>query len=47
MHIDSALRSKLGAKSKKCFLVGYREGDFGFRLWDPEAFRTRDVAFNE
>jgi len=51
MHIDSALRSKLGAKSKKCFLVRlYGEGDFGFRLWDPEAkavIKTRDVVFNE
>lgn len=50
MHIDSALRTKLGVKSKKCFLIRYRERDFGYRLWDPKAkavFRMRDVVFNE
>ena len=50
MHIDRSLRSKLDAKSKKCFFIGYGEADFGYRLWDPEdgkIFRSRDVIFNE
>ncbi|KAI5056154.1 hypothetical protein GOP47_0029675, partial [Adiantum capillus-veneris] len=36
MHIDRSLRSKLDTKSKKCFFIGYGEGDFGYRLWNPE-----------
>ena len=32
LHIDKSLRSKLEAKSKKCFFIGYGEGDFGYRL---------------
>ncbi|WP_165303592.1 reverse transcriptase domain-containing protein, partial [Enterobacter cloacae complex sp. CH23B] len=50
MHIDRSLRSKLDAKSKKCFFIGYGEGDFGYRLWNPEdgkILRSRDVIFNE
>ena len=50
MHIDKSLRSKLESKSRKCFFIGYGEGDFGYRLWDPEdskIFRSRDVIFNE
>ena len=48
MHIDATLRSKLDAKSKKCF--GYGEGELGYRVLDPEGnkiFRSRDVVFNE
>ncbi|KAL5823214.1 hypothetical protein ACOSQ4_021114 [Xanthoceras sorbifolium] len=50
VHIDSAKRSKLDAKSKKCVFVGYGGDEFGYRFWDYEnrkIIRSRDVIFNE
>ncbi|MCO5554069.1 hypothetical protein L7F22_007595 [Adiantum nelumboides] len=50
MHIDATLRSKLDAKSKKGFFIGYGEGKLGYRVWDPEdskIFRSRDTVFNK
>ena len=50
VHIDSAERSKLDAKSNKCVFVGYGGDDFGYRFWDYEnrkIIRSRDVIFNE
>ena len=50
MHIDATLRSKLDAKSKKCFFIGYGEGKLGYRVLNPESnkiFRSRDVVFNK
>ena len=50
VHIDSAERSKLEAKSNKCVFVGYGDDEFGYRFWDYEnrkIIRSRDVIFNE
>ena len=50
VHIDSAERSKLDAKSNKCVLVGYGGDEFGYRFWDYEnrkIIRSKDVIFNE
>ena len=50
VHIDSAERSKLDAKSNKCVFVGYGDDEFGYRFWDYEnrkIIRSRDVVFNE
>ncbi|KAL5810306.1 hypothetical protein ACOSQ4_026874 [Xanthoceras sorbifolium] len=50
VHIDSAERSKLDAKSNKCVFVGYGGDEFGYRFWDYEnrkIIRSRDVIFNE
>ena len=33
MHIDPTARTKLDAKSKKCFFVGNGDSEFGYRLW--------------
>ncbi|KAE8684638.1 Chitin elicitor receptor kinase 1 [Hibiscus syriacus] len=50
VHIDSAERSKIDAKSNKCAFVGYGGDEFGYRFWDYEnrkIIRSRDVIFNE
>ncbi|KAE8708902.1 Detected protein of unknown function [Hibiscus syriacus] len=50
VHIDSAERSKLDAKSNKCAFVGYDGDEFGYRFWDYEnrkIIRSRNVIFNE
>ena len=50
VHIDSDARNKLDAKSKKCFFIGYRDEEFGFRFWDDQnrkIIRSRNVIFNE
>ena len=50
VHIDSAERSKLDAKSNKCVFVGYGGDEFGYRFWDYEnqkIIRSKDVIFNE
>ncbi|KAE8710199.1 dr1-associated corepressor-like isoform X1 [Hibiscus syriacus] len=50
VHINSAERSKLDAKSNKCVFVGYGGDEFGYRFWDYENWkiiRSRDVIFNE
>ena len=50
VHIDSAERSKLDAKSNKCVFVGYGGDEFSYRFWDYEnrkIIRSRDVIFNE
>ena len=36
VHIDSSARSKLDAKSKKCYFVGYCDSEFGYCLWDDQ-----------
>ena len=49
-HIYSTARSKLDAKSKKCFFVGYGDSKFGYRLWDDQnqrIIRSKDVIFNK
>ncbi|KAE8664189.1 Detected protein of unknown function [Hibiscus syriacus] len=50
VHIDSAERSKLDAKSNKCVFVGYGGDEFGYRFWDYEnrkIIRSRYFIFNE
>ena len=50
VHIDSASRTKLDPKSKKCFFIGYGDNEFGYRFWDDQnrkIIRSRDVIFNE
>ena len=50
-HVPKELRAKLDPKSRKCIFVGYgMDGQFGYRLWDPESqkvIRSSDVVFNE
>ena len=50
VHIDSDARSKLNAKSKICFFIGYGDEKFGYRFWDEQnrkVIRSRNVIFNE
>ena len=56
VHIDSDACSKLDAKSKICFFIGYGDEKFGYRFWDDYRFwdeqnrkiiRSRNVIFNE
>ena len=50
MHIPKEHRTKLDDKSMKCIFLGYVDGEFGYRLWDPvkhKVIRSRDVIFNE
>lgn len=50
VHIDSNARSKLDAKSRKCFFIGYGDEAFGYRFWDNQnrkIIRSRNVIFNE
>ncbi|RVW93766.1 Retrovirus-related Pol polyprotein from transposon TNT 1-94 [Vitis vinifera] len=50
VHIDSHARSKLDAKSKICFFIGYGDKKFGYRFWDEQnrkIIRNRNVIFNE
>ena len=49
VHVDKKLRTKIDAKSKKCILIRYGIGGFGYCLWDYESnknIKSRDV-FNE
>ncbi|RVW64114.1 Retrovirus-related Pol polyprotein from transposon TNT 1-94 [Vitis vinifera] len=50
VHIDSYARSKLYAKSKICFFIGYGDEKFGHKFWDEQnrkIIRSRNVIFNE
>uniref|UniRef100_A0A7N2LG47 Integrase catalytic domain-containing protein n=1 Tax=Quercus lobata TaxID=97700 RepID=A0A7N2LG47_QUELO len=50
VHIDSDACSKLDAKSKICFFIGYGDEKFGYRFWDEQnrkIIRSRNVIFNE
>ena len=50
VHIDSDARSKLDAKSKICFFIGYGDEKFGYRFWDEQnkkIIRSRNVIFNK
>jgi hypothetical protein len=50
VHIDSNARSKLDAKSRKWFFIGYGDETFGYRFWDDQnrkVIRSRNVIFNE
>ena len=50
VHIDSDTRSKLDAKSKIYFFIGYVDEKFGYRFWNEQnrkIARSRNVIFNE
>ena len=50
VYIDSDARSKLNAKSKIYFFIGYGDEKFGYRFWDEQnrkIIRSRNVIFNE
>ena len=50
VNIDSDARSKLDAKSKICFFIGYSDEKFGYRFWDEQnkkIIRSRNVIFNK
>ena len=46
VYIDSVARSKLDAKSKICFFIGFGDEKFGYRFWDEQnrkIIRSRNV----
>ena len=50
VHIESNDRSKLDAKARKCFFIGYGDEQFGYRFWDDKnrkIIRSRNVVFHE
>ena len=50
VYIDSDACSKLDAKSKICFFIGYGDDTFGYRFWDEQnrkIIKSRNVVFNE
>ena len=50
VYVDSDARSKLDAKSKMCFFIGYGDEKFGYRFWDEQnrkIIKSRNVIFNE
>ena len=50
VHINSAERTKLDAKSLKCTFIRYGGDNFGYRFWDEKnrkVIRSRDVIFNK
>ena len=50
VHIDSNTCSKLDAKSKICFFIGYGDEKFGYMFWDEQnrkIIKSRNVIFNE
>ena len=50
VHIDSDALSKLDAKPKICFFIGYGDEKFGYWFWDEQnkkIIRSRNVIFNE
>ena len=50
VHIKSNDCSKLDAKARKCFFIGYGDEQFGYRFWDEQnrkIIRSRNVVFDE
>ena len=50
VNISKENRTKLNDKSMKSVFLGYVDGEFGCRLWDPiknKIIRSRDVIFYE
>lgn len=49
-HISRDERSKLNVKSKEYIFLGYRDENFGYRLYNPfdkKVIRSKDVIFLE
>ena len=50
VHIESNDRSKLDAKARKCFFIGYGDEQFGYRFQDDKnrkIIRNKNVVFHE
>ena len=50
MHVPKEQRLKLDDKATPCIFIGYKDEDFGYRLWDSKKQKTvksRDVVFHE
>ena len=50
VHIDFDARSKLDAKSKIYFFIGYGDEKIGYKFWDEQnrkIIKSRTVIFNE
>jgi transposase InsO family protein len=50
VYIESDARSKLDAKCRKWYFIGYGDEAFGYRFWDDQnrkIIRTKNVTFNE
>jgi hypothetical protein len=50
VYIESDARSKLDAKSRKCYFIGYGDEAFGYRFWNDQnrkIIRSRNVTSNE
>ena len=50
VYIESDARSKLDAKSKKCYFISYGDKALRYRFWDDQnlkIIRSRNVTFND
>ena len=50
VHVKSKDCSKLDAKARKCFFIGYGDEQFDYRFWDEQnrkIIRSRNVIFDE
>jgi len=50
VHIPKENRTNIDDKSMKCVFLGYADGEFCYRLWDPvnnKVIRSKDAIFNE
>ena len=50
VHIKSIDHSKLDAKVRKCFFIGYGDEQFGYHFWDDQnrkIIRSKNVVFHE
>ena len=48
VHVAKDQRGKLDPKSRPCIFIGYRDDEFGYRLWDStekKVIRSRDIVF--
>ena len=43
VNIDFDAHSKLDAKSKICFFIGYSDEKFGYRFWDEQTGKLSEV----
>ncbi|MBO1694889.1 hypothetical protein, partial [Bacteroides uniformis] len=44
VHVPKEKRTKLDNKSKRCIVIGYKDGLKGSKIWNPE---TRKVVYNQ
>jgi hypothetical protein len=43
VYINADARSKLDAKSRKCYFIGYGDEAFGYKFWDDQNQKIREV----